>query len=287
MKQEIEVVKSTGVKEPFSILKLRRSLEKAHASPEEIEAIITTLLPQLYQGIKTKHIHKLAFRLLRKHSRPSAARYHLKKGIMELGPSGFPFERYIAKVFEHQGYSALVDQILEGSCVKHEVDVVARKKNELVLVECKYKNTTGFSVDVKTPLYIRARFDDLLSNENFRKGFEKISGWVATNAKFTSDAIDYGKCKGLNLLSWDYPSRNGLKDIIDTAGLYPLTCLTGLKKQEKQWLLAKNYVLVRDIYRNAVILRQAGVEDRRIASIAAEGARLCEVLLGQSYAFQK
>jgi Holliday junction resolvase len=229
----------------------------------------------------------MAFRLLRKHSRPSAARYHLKKGIMELGPSGFPFEQFIARIFGHQNYSTLTDQVLQGSCVKHEVDVIARKKNEIVLVECKYRNTGGISVDVKTPLYIHARFEDILSNVNYAKEFEKISGWVATNAKFTSDAIDYGKCKGMNLLSWDYPARNGLKDIIDTAGLYPLTCLTSLTRHEKQWLLARNLVLVSEIYKNETMLRQAGVNDRRLPSIAAEGAKLCEVLLGQNNALNK
>lgn len=287
MKRTILVTKSTGTTEPFSIVKLRRSLKKARATPEQIDEIVNALLPRLYAGVSTRQIHSMAFHLLRKHSRPSAARYHLKKGIMELGPSGFPFEQFIARIFGHQNYSALTDQILQGTCVKHEVDVVARKEREIVLVECKYRNTAGISVDVKTPLYIHARFEDILSNSLFAKQYEKISGWVATNARFTSDAIDYGKCKGMNLLGWDYPARHGLKDIIDETGLYPITCLTSLTKQEKQWLLAKNQVLVREVYKNEALLRQAGISSYRFPAIAAEGAKLCEVLLGQNYILNK
>ncbi|PBQ30511.1 ATPase [Sphingobacteriaceae bacterium] len=287
MRQGIFVTKSSGKKEPFSMIKLRRSLERAKAGEEEIERILEQVMPELYQGVSTKRIHSLAFRLLRKSSRPNAARYHLKKGIMELGPSGFPFEKFIAKIFEHQNYTTCVDQILQGKCVTHEIDVIARKEKEVVLVECKYRNTAGIAVDIKTPLYIHARFEDVLANSEFKNQFEKVSGWVATNAKFTGDAVTYGKCQGMNLLSWDYPSHNGLKDIIDTTGLYPLTCLTSLTKQEKQWLMSKNYVLVGEIYKNEALLSQAGVTVQRLPAVAMEGRTLCEELVLKKNAAQK
>lgn len=269
------------------MLKLRRSLERAKASPEEINYIVTEVTPKLYQGVSTKNIHSLAFRLLRRSSRPSAARYNLKRGILELGPSGFPFEKFIAKIFEHQNYETTTDQLLTGRCVSHEIDVIARKKKEVVLVECKYRNTPGISVDIKTPLYIHARFEDVLANPEFKNKYEQVTYSVATNAKFTMDAITYGTCQGMHLLSWDYPLHNGLKDIIDNTGLYPLTCLTSLTRQEKNWLMAKNYILVRDIYKNEALLLQAGVSQQRLAGVTAEGSKLCEVLFGQNYSSQK
>jgi len=287
MKREVLVTKSTGLKEPFSILKLRHSLEKAQAGPEEIADIIKKVLPQLYQGVSTKKIHSMAFRLLRKSSRSSAARYQLKRGIMELGPSGFPFEKFIAKLFLNQNYSTLTDQVLQGKCVSHEIDVIARKDNEIVLVECKYRNTAGIAVDIKTPLYIHARFEDILDNPLFKNQLEHVSGWVATNARFTTDAIAYGKCRGMNLLSWDYPANKGLRDIIDSARLYPLTCLTSLTKQEKQWFLAKNYVLVSEVYKNQDLLRRAGVSSPRISAVMTEGGKLCEVFFDQKHPVKK
>jgi len=79
----------------------------------------------------------------------------------------------------------------------------------------------------------------------------------------------------LNLLSWDYPHKNALKDMIDNSGLYPLTCLTSLTRHEKQWLLDKDYVLVRDIYSNIQLLKKAGITERRLRSVYDEGLKLC------------
>ena len=276
MKNNIVVTKASGVTEPFSIKKLRNSLERAKATSEEINSIVETLLPKLYQGISTKKIYSEAFRLLRHQSKPHAARYYLKRGIMELGPSGFPFEKFVGELFKHQGYEVQVGKIVQGKCVKHEIDVIAEKENQIILMECKYRNQPGITVDVKTPLYIQSRFEDVLANGLLKNKESKFSGWITTNAKFTSDALDYGNCKGLNMLSWDYPHNKALKDMIDNAGLYPLTCLTSLTRHEKQWLLAKDYVLVRDIYNNKNLLLKAGVKETRLKNVFNESNRLCK-----------
>jgi len=164
MKQKIIVTKASGLTEPFSIKKLRTSLERSKASHDEINDIIEIRLPKLYQGISTKIIYSEAFRLLRKKSKHLAARYYLKKGMMELGPSGFPFERFIGKLFKYQDYAVEVGIIMQGKCITHEIDVLAKKENHFMLMECKYRNRPGISVDVKTPLYIYSRFQDLLDN---------------------------------------------------------------------------------------------------------------------------
>ncbi|HLR91356.1 MAG TPA: hypothetical protein VK040_10390 [Balneolaceae bacterium] len=75
---------------------------------------------------------------------------------------------------------------------------------------------------------------------------------VYTNTRFTSDAIQYGKCVGLLLTSWDYPRGNGLKDRIDKSGLHPLTALTTLTKAEKTKLLDEGIVLCKELHGNPV-----------------------------------
>ena len=212
--------------------------------------------------------------LLRTHSKNHAARYYLKKGIMELGPSGFPFEKFIDGLFKHQGYTVEVGKILQGKCVTHEIDVIDEKENQLNLMECKYRNQPVIAVDVKTPLYIHSRFEDVLANEFLKYKEKTFTGWVITNSKFTSDAIAYGGCKGMQLLGWDYPVHNSLKDWVDRTGLYPLTCLTSLTRSEKEWLLLKDYVLVKDIYNNQQLLLKAGVKEIRIKAVSEEGAKL-------------
>lgn len=275
LKHKIVVTKASGLKEPFSIKKLRNSLARANATSVEINSIIESLLPKLYEGISTKKIYSEAFRLLRRQSKPHAARYYLKRGIMELGPSGFPFEKFVGELFKHLGYTVQVGIIVQGKCVTHEIDVMAEKENEIILMECKYRNQPGINVDVKTPLYINSRFEDVLANGLLKNIENKFAGWITTNAKFTTDAIDYGRCKGLNMLSWDYPHNKALKDFIDNSGLFPLTCLTTLTRQEKQWLLAKDYVLVRDVFGNKNLLLKAGVKETRLKHVYEEGLKLC------------
>ena len=275
MNKKIIVTKASGLTEPFSILKLRNSLTRAKASPEEINGIVEILLPKLYQGISTKKIYSEAFRLLREYSKHHAARYYLKRGMMELGPSGYPFENFVGELFKHQGYAVEVGLIMQGKCVTHEIDVSAKRENQFMLMECKYRNQPGISVDVKTPLYIYSRFQDLLDNSLLKNEKQSFVGWIVTNAKFTTDAIAYGSCKSMNLLGWNYPINNSLKDMIDKFGLYPLTCLTSLTHHEKQWLLTNNYVLAKDIYNKENILRKAGVKEIRMKAVLEEGAKLC------------
>ena len=273
-KKNIAVTKASGNIESFSVVKLKNSLARAKATTGEIDAVIETLLPTLYQGISTQKIYSEAFRLLKQHSKHHAARYYLKRGIMELGPSGFPFEIFISELFKHKGYSVQVGKILQGQCITHEVDLIAEKENEIHLMECKYKNQAGVAVDVKTPLYIHSRFEDVLANKLLSYKQRTFTGWVITNSKFTSDAIAYGSCKGMRLLGWDYPLDNSLKDWIERSGLYPLTCLTSLKRSEMEWLLAKGYVLVKDVYHNQQLLLKAGVKELRIKAVMEEGVKL-------------
>ena len=273
-KKNIAVTKASGNIESFSVVKLKNSLARAKATTGEIDAVIETLLPTLYQGISTQKIYSEAFRLLKQHSKHHAARYYLKRGMMELGPSGFPFEIFISELFKHKGYSVQVGKILQGQCITHEVDLIAEKENEIHLMECKYKNQAGIAVDVKTPLYIHSRFEDVLANKLLSYKQRTFTGWVITNSKFTSDAIAYGSCKGMRLLGWDYPLDNSLKDWIERSGLYPLTCLTSLKRSEMEWLLSKGYVLVKDVYHNQQLLLKAGVKELRIKAVMEEGVKL-------------
>ena len=272
----LKVTKASGSIEPFLIDKLKNSLERANATTDEINTIVETILPKLYNGISTQKIYTEAFRLLRKRSKNNAARFHLKKGIMELGPSGFPFEKLIGEVFKHQGFTVQVGTVLQGKCVTHEIDVIAEKENQLNLMECKYRNQPGIAVDVKTPLYIYSRFQDVLANEFLGYKEKTFTGWVITNSKFTSDSIAYSNCKGMKLLSWDYPLNNSLKDLIDRTGLYPLTCLTSLTRSEKEWLLSKGYVLVKSILNDEKLLLKAGVKAIRMKTVIEEGTKLLQ-----------
>ncbi|MGS0527278.1 hypothetical protein ACU8V7_21050 [Zobellia nedashkovskayae] len=45
-----------------------------------------------------------------------------------MGPTGFPFERFIGALLTYSGYETKVGIVMDGICVTHEIDVVAEKK---------------------------------------------------------------------------------------------------------------------------------------------------------------
>ncbi len=273
----ILVTKEDGKKEEFSLKKFQQSLSKSKATPEQIEEVVQKIKEHLVPGIRTRDIYKMASKMLKKQSPAHSARFCLKKAIMQLGPTGYPFERFVGALFSAKGYSTNVGVILQGACVTHEVDVVAFKGIELVLVECKYHNQSGMNVDVKVPLYINSRFQDLLDNHILKSPNTQYNGWIATNSRFSDDALSYGSCKGLNLLSWNYPNGNSLKDWVDQSGLYPITCMQGLTGGEKRFLLEQGLVLVSELKNNRKVLKSSGVSDKRMDSILNEVHELTNV----------
>lgn len=287
----ILIKKASGELLPFADDKLKRSLIRSGADPVLAEAITSEIKKHLYEGVSTRKIYKWAFALLKEKSKPLAAKYHLKSGIMELGPSGFPFEKFISEILRYQGYTTSVGQFVKGHCVNHEIDVIAEKADHHYMIECKYHNRPGTVCDVKIPLYIQARFKDVeaawLKLEGHASKFHQ--GWVVTNTRFTADAIQYGTCMGLKLIGWDYPNGGSLRSQIDDLGLYPITCLTSLSKQEKEQLLAQKYVLCHEICNNDKALRDIGIKPARAAVIQEEARQLCKKLLekSQSMALEK
>lgn len=279
MKTTIFITKASGETVPFSMEKLRRSLRHAGAKGNEIEIISSEIERTLYPGISTKEIYRKAFSLLKKFSAHLAAKYKLKKAILELGPSGFPFEKYVGAILKHEGFSVLVGQIVQGHCVQHEVDVVAEKGNQHFMIECKFHGDQLRKCDVKVPLYIRSRFLDVEKAWQQKPGHgQKFhQGWVVTNTRFTTDAVRYGNCTGLNLVSWNYPKKDSLKERIDRSGLHPLTCLTTLTKYEKQKLLDTGIVLCRELCENEYLLEKAGVKQPRAQKVLNEARLICEL----------
>ncbi len=278
MNVDIPIIKASGQQVMFSTAKLRKSLQKAGANHNQIEEVIEGVSSKLFHGITTKNIYKAAFNILKNSSRNLAAKYHLKTAIMELGPSGYPFEKFIGEIFKHQGYSTKVSIIVQGKCVQHEVDVIARISNTQLMIECKYHNQQGIICDVKIPLYIHSRFKDVEAKwiENAAKGDKSTyHGCVVTNTRFSNDAIQYGNCAGLKLLGWDYPAKGSLREQIDKLGLYPITCLTSLTRNEKQFLLNKNIVLCLELRDHPHLLTDAGLKSTRLDVAVQEILQLC------------
>jgi hypothetical protein len=247
LKQEISVVKNTGELEPFNKEKLIVSLKRSGASDEIIREINKEISKLLYPGIPTRKIYRVAFNQLRKKSILVASQYKLKEAITELGPSGYPFEVLVGKLFERMGYQIEIGAILEGACVQHEVDVLAKKENMIEIIECKFHNRSSLKSDVKVPLYINSRYQDIINFKNNNRSKFNFRGWIVTNTRFTDDAVRYSACAGLSLMGWDYPEKNNLKVKIGSSGLYPVTVFTKLTRKEKTSLIENGIIFCGDI----------------------------------------
>jgi hypothetical protein len=246
MAHTINVLKASGEYEPFSEEKVRSSLKRVGVGKKLADRIVARVKEELYDGISTTEIYENVFALLRDRQARTALRYSLKRAVMELGPTGFPFEKFVARVLEHEGYRAKTNLIVSGRCVSHEIDVSAEKGGGCCMIECKFHNKQGIRSDIKDALCAYARFLDV----------QKLFGecWLVTNTKATSTVRRYGKCVGLKVISWDYPVRGNLFNIIDQGELHPVTGLSSIGGFEKRRLLEHGFVFCRDLDAEAFAL---------------------------------
>ncbi len=275
----MDIIKASGKKEKFSKEKLYRSLKRAGAEPKLAEKVSQNVAKSVWPGISSERILNKTFCFLKKENPILAARYNLKRAIMELGPTGFPFERYIAEILKEYGYNTKVGRQIKGYCVSHEVDVVARKGKKHFMIECKYHNSRGNRSDVKVALYTYARFLDV------KKAWEKIPGhqqffhqaWLVTNTKCTSEAIRYGKCIGLKIISWRYPKNESLEYLIEKKGLYPITVLSSLTRYAKERLIEKRVILAKDLLKYSVgdLVQLTGLQLKVAQKLQKEAKGLC------------
>ena len=269
--------KASGDGDPFDPEKLRQSLRNTGANDEEIARAMTAVERQLRQGrghgISTKSIFQTAHRSLRRARRPVAARYNLRRAVERLGPSGFPFEQLYGELLRAEGWQPKVGVVLNGKFVSHEVDVDARRDNQRILCECKFRREQRSKIEVRIALYVYARSQDLRAVEGGYDAFHLV-----TNGRFTSDAVRYGEGVGLVMLGWSHPTGAGLRERIERAGLHPITCLTDLQGKEQKMLLKQGIVLCRQLKERMETLEDLSVPAARLGRVRNE----IDQLLGSS-----
>ena len=269
------ITKADGEQEPYDAVKLEHSLERAGASSTVRARIAARIARELKPGMRTEDIYRHAFNILRHEDlTPVAARYSIKRAIFALGPSGFPFEQFIAEVLRAHGWKTRTGVALTGRCAPHEVDVLAEKDGTRVGIEAKFHNDAGGTTDIKDALYVKARYDDLRETHDASSRVDE--GWLMTNTRFTRNAIRYAQCSNLKLIGWDYPRTGNLLDMVEKARVHPLTCLTTLSEGEKRRLLENKIVLCKHVSAPHV-LEEFGVKPARIPQVLEEAQRLCGI----------
>jgi ATP cone domain len=267
----ITVTKADGSTEYFKVEKLRRSLRRAGATPTELSTIIAAIEKRLYDGITTQAIYRMAFEQLRHTEQKAATRYSLRRALFGLGPTGFPFERYLGRVFEAEGYTTKTGILVPGHCAEHEIDVAAYKTEHSFVAEAKFHARPGIKTDLQVAMYSYARLLDLRDATICTDDICGIKEfWLITNTKFTSAAEKYANCVGLTILSWDYPRKNNLHDRIQRLGVYPITVLSSLSPSQVATLLQNDCILCSDIVAKPHILRHLHTTPSKVEAILNE-----------------
>jgi hypothetical protein len=250
----INVIKATGEIEPFSEEKLRLSIRRAGISTEDEDKLVEYIKTNLYENIHTSQIYKQIRDYFKQNKSYGHSKYSLKQALMDLGPTGYPFEDFVSSVLQSQGYSTQVRQIISGKCINHEIDVVAEKGNEKIMVEAKFHNAPGIKTDVHVAMYTKARFDDVKEKNGYSQA------WIATNTKVTEDALSFALCCNMKVLGWSYPENESLRGLIERSRLFPITTISTLSHVQKLELMQNHIVMCKDIINNPSSLAILGLQ---------------------------
>ena len=268
----IRVTKKSGETEPFDVSKLKASLNQAGADPDVVNRIAEDISGWAVDGVTTGKIYARAYKLFRNLRGNKASRYQLKKALLNMGPTGYPFEHLIGELFRRQGYEVEVGRVVEGVSITHEMDVIATKEDQQHLMECKYSRDQGSRISVQVPLYVHSRVNDIVEKRRQHKRYQNVSftPWVVTNARFSSDSMEYSRCKGIHLLGWDYPHGLALKELLEKERIFPITILRHLTKNDKQRLMADGIVTCTQLSEQPNRLHHLGLSKRKQQSVANE-----------------
>lgn len=279
----MNIKNNAGETVEFEISKLENSLRNSGAGEQSLKRVLETILPKCFDGITTGELYRMAFEELKKISNSVAARYSLKKALLELGPAGFYFEQWIARVFQNIGYKTETGQLIKGHAVTHEADVIAKKDDKTYWVECKFRNAEDTKISVTTPMYVLSRIKDIsnIQYNLFGTKTEFTAGWLITNTYFTKDSVAFSEYYGLRLLSWDYPKDKNIKSLVNQNALYPITCLTTLDGKQKQKLLEEKCVLAKELFNNQNLLNILELNDEKKSEVLKEARELMTIKISE------
>lgn len=272
MEKEIWVKKENGDREKFDLNKVKKAVKRSGLSVKEADIIVKKLLPRLHRGITTRRIYKIVFELIEERRPELSHKFNLKRALMDLGPAGYNFEVFVAKLLERDGYKTDIPPHLQGKCVTHEVDVVASKKGQRFMCECKFHNKAGIKSRIQEVLYTYARFLDLCEGAKMGVCKRFTKPWLISNTKFSEDAKQYAECMGFPLLGWRYPFRNGLENKIDKTKCYPITVIN-MNAKTKRKLFENGIYTVFDIPNNSKKLTTDAGLHRMVAEAIVQRAK--------------
>lgn len=270
----MKVIKASGMEEVFSSRKIYNTIIEAGGSGKLARGIINAVKKKYHEGITTGEILEIILTELKDYPN-IRARYDLKRAIMNLGPSGFPFETFFSNLLKDYNYETKVHNFIKGKVITHEVDIIAKdnSSDKSYMIECKYHNESGTSTNLHPALYTYARFLDLNEKERPK------SPWLVTNTKCSRDAIGYAKGVGLKITSWNFPKSMSLRKLIQKKKLYPITILKSVNYKTKHKLFGANIVIAKNLLKHPIekLMEKTELSKNEVEKILEEVKIICEI----------
>ncbi len=287
----IHVLKRDGRREEFKEEKIIRTCRRIGATEEVARKIANEVGNRVYDGITTDEILSIVADLLGRHEYSKGVRYNLKNSLLKLGPSGFRFEKFVARLLEEYGYATRTNVYVKGRCARHEIDVIA-EKDKIYLIECKFHNLPIYT-GLKEVMYTYARFLDIdeyaesegekskHTNADTGSKTEVIEfdrAWMFTNTKFSDEAKGYAECRGIRLTGWNYPEGEGIELMLEKKNLHPLSILR-IDKTILDRLVNAGYVFCRDVVEVEAgeIKEKTGLNLSKIRMVRKEAKLILEI----------
>ncbi len=225
VEEEIRVRKASGEIEAFRKEKVVNTCINLGVRRNAAWKVADEVRSRAYDGITTKEILSLTFEILEKYKPEIRLVRDLREAIAMLPPKP-EFEEFARKLLRARGYRVSGSTVLKGACIEHEIDGIAEKDGEVIYLEVKHHQRFHTPTPLEVSLSVWATLEDL--KEGFEKGYHRFpftNALIATNTKFSLHAKLYALCKGLRILSWNFPEGGSFKDVIRKAKLYPTTFL--------------------------------------------------------------
>jgi len=243
----MKVRKADGSLQDFDKEKVIRTCLRMGASQEQAKWVADEVEKRIYENIPTKRILQLIFKYLGKLRPKLKYQRDLREAISLLKPKP-DFELFIAKILEEYGYKIERNLIIPGKCVEHEVDVVAKKGKETLLIEIKHHFNHHTYTGLRVFLEAWAAYEDI--KDGFKEGKHNLNFTrllVISNTKISAHGKRFSECKGISYIGWRYPEEEGLENLIEAKKLYPISLIKGLNEKERDSLVNAGIVLIKQV----------------------------------------
>ncbi|MEM7819455.1 MAG: ATP cone domain-containing protein [Candidatus Aenigmatarchaeota archaeon] len=252
------VIKADGSKEEFQPNKIIKTCMRAGTTRSMAEEIANKISKRVRNGWTTHKIYNLILSELEKIDHKSSFLFTLRHAITNLG--SFNFEIYAKKILESHGYRCEWNKLINGKCVEHQVDIIA-KKDKLFLVECKHHINPHRFCGLGILLQVQARLEDI--KDGFAENKNKYNfdfAWIFNNTKFSYHAKKYAEAKRIILTGWGYKKEYALENMAHSKKIYPVTILKAAPDIYKK-LLDNEIITLQDLITNKDIEKKIRSSD--------------------------